>query len=96
MTEGIPLPPQRAEEWRGRSGQLPAETDLVEQSDKCVSYVLGSSGFEIQGFCGAPAFLTPLRSLTGPLGQHLWNWDLLLALSRYIGDPDVIHDHWLR
>jgi hypothetical protein len=25
-----------------------------------------------------------------------WNWHYLLALSRYIGDPDVIPDHWLR
>jgi hypothetical protein len=53
--------------------------------------------------------LTPLRSLTGLVGQlfasylegsgscpgdhpHFWNWDLLLAMSRYIGDPDVIPD----
>jgi hypothetical protein len=29
------------------------------------------------------------------LGMHLHfsNWDLLLAMSRYIGDPDVIPDH---
>ncbi len=28
---------------------------------------------------------------------HLqWNWDLLLVMSRYIGDPDVIPDHRLQ
>ncbi len=28
--------------------------------------------------------------------SHFWNWDLLLEMSCYIADPDVIPDHWLR
>jgi hypothetical protein len=40
-------------------------------------------------------------SLTGPVGQPCasrgynlqWFWVFLLALSRYIGDPEVV-DHW--
>jgi hypothetical protein len=43
-----------------------------------------------------------LLPATGDSGSRLgvqfklWNWDYLLVLSRYSGDPNVIPDHWLQ
>ena len=49
-----------------------------------------SSGLTV---CFPPQGAT-VRALGVP--PTLWNWDLLLALSCYSGDPDVIPDHQLR
>jgi hypothetical protein len=73
-----------------------------------------TTGTDLNVHLWSSCSLTPLYSLTGPVGQlfasrlggpsvrvlgmhpHFWNWDLLLMLSRYIGDLNVIPNHWPR
>jgi hypothetical protein len=54
-----------------------------------INRLTGSSGSTV---CFAPRGAA-VRVL-GMLPHFQWNWVLMLAMSHYIGDPDVIPVHW--
>ncbi len=47
---------------------------------------------------GSTIGFPPRGPAVGAPGVHpqCWNWDLQLVKSRYIGDPDIIPDHWTK
>jgi hypothetical protein len=60
----------------------------------CISHTLTMSHWSSRVTVCSPPQGAAIRALG--VQPTLWNWDYVLVLSHYSGDPNVIPDHWLQ
>ncbi len=64
---------------------------LIPMCSSCISHITTQSHWSSGSTICFPLRGAAVRALG--VHPHFWNWHLLLAMSRYIGDPNLILDH---